>query len=205
MFEAPRKPRARTAPELVSRLVDEKLRLSFNGAAEPEQKAALSGLSRVVSGNPAICRRLLLAKPIEVVLIPSGRDYREYGFPPNTNPIASGIFFNDDKAPTALLGLREELVSRKRHLMVHEMTHAVHFLALTKVERESIDKFLMPVYRSRRWVDEAVAIYAEKAFGAVYSEDELDAPGLYGKTRRDWRDRSVFALFMDELLWPERP
>lgn len=86
--------------------------------------------------------------------------------------------------------------------MVHEMAHAVHFLAFTESERQAIDQMLLPVYRSRRWVEEAVAIYAERAFGAEYGEDDLNAPGLYGKTRRDWSERHVFAQFMDELMRP---
>jgi hypothetical protein len=86
--------------------------------------------------------------------------------------------------------------------MIHEMTHAVHFLAFTQKEREDIDRSLMPVYLNRTWVEEAVAIYAEKAFGAKYNENELNAPGLYGKTRREWHDKHMFALFMSELLRP---
>ena len=71
------------------------------------------------------------------------------------------------------------------------------------LKRDKIDRMLMPVYRSKRWVEEAVAIYAERAFGAEYTEGDLRAPGLYGKTRRDWNPDHVFSLFTKELFRPE--
>lgn len=202
LFERPRARRSRTDPELISAYADDNLTLDAKRVAREEREAALSGVLRVLAGNPAVCRRMLLAKPIRLVIVPKGRDFREFGFPRHTNPRAAGIFWNSDGEERALVGLREEHVLRRPHLMVHEMTHAVHLLGLTKKERATIDEALLPVYRNKRWVEEAVAIYAEKAFGADYTEDELNAPGLYGKTRRDWHDRHVFALFMAELFRP---
>jgi hypothetical protein len=193
---------ARSAPALVDTYADERLRLVANRAAATEKDAAMSGVLRVLRGNPALLKRMLLAKPVSVVIIPENRDFREFGFPRHTNPRAAGIFWNSSKDETALLGLREELIAGKPHLMVHEMTHAVHFLAFTEKERADIDKFLLPVYRSKRWVEEAVAIYAERAFGAKYAPEELSQPDLYGKTRRDWNDRQVFAKFIAELMRP---
>lgn len=204
MFERPRGRKPHTDPELVSTYAAENLRIDAKRISKEEREAALAGVLRVLAGNPVICRRMLLAKPIRMVVVPKGRDFREHGFPQHTNPRAAGIFWNSEKEEVALLGLREEHVLERPHLMIHEMTHAVHFLALTKKERAHIDEALLPVYRNRRWVEEAVAIYAEKAFGADYTEEELNAPGLYGKTRRDWHDRHVFALFMAELLMPKR-
>jgi hypothetical protein len=203
LFERKTKP-ARTEASLVSAYVDENLIVDAKAARE-EREAALGGILRVLGGNPAICRRMMLAKRIRLAIIPKGRDFREHGFPRHTNPNAAGIFWNSAKEEIALLGLREEYILAKPHLMIHEMTHAVHFLAFTQKEREEIDRMLMPVYRSRTWVEEAVAIYAERAFGASYTEEELDAPGLYGKTRRDWNPRHVFSRFMEELLRPLRP
>ncbi|MCC7382214.1 MAG: hypothetical protein IT384_10310 [Deltaproteobacteria bacterium] len=205
LFEAPRSAqrRAPTPSRLLDTYQEERLRLVANRVAPEEREAALQGILRVLSGNPAVCRRMLLARPIDVVLIPKDRDYREYGFPPSTNPNAAGIFWNDPKDERALIGLREERILEKPWLMVHEMMHAVHLIGFTVKERQDIDAMLMPVYRSRRWVEEAVAIYAERAFGAEYSERELAAPDLYGKTRREWTDRAVFALFIEELLRPD--
>jgi hypothetical protein len=162
----------------------------------------MAGVLRVLRGNPALTKRMLLAKPVSVVIVPEGHDYRSFGFPRNTNPNAAGIFWNSSKDEVALLGLREELIEKMPHLMVHEMAHAVHFLAFTQKERDDIDKFLLPVYRSRRWVEEAVAIYAERAFGARYSDSELAQRDLYGQTRREWNDRQVFAKFIAELMRP---
>lgn len=201
LFERKGKP-PRTAPALVSEYAGDKMRIEAKRIAREERDAALEGVLRVLRGNPAVCRRMLKAKPIDLVVVPKGRDFRELGFPPNTNPAAAGIFWSSARAERAMLGLREEQILSRPHLMIHEMTHAVHFLAFTEKERASIDQALLPVYRNRRWVDEAVAIYAEKAFGAQYDEEELAAPGLYGKTRREWHDRHVFALFMKELLRP---
>jgi hypothetical protein len=203
LFERKSKP-ARTDPALLDTFLGEQIRFVGNKAAKEECEAATKGVLRVLAGNPALCKRMLLAKPIKLIIIPKGRDFREFEFPPHTNPHAAGIFWNSSKTEIALLGLREELIVAKPWLMVHEMTHAVHFLAFTQKEREDIDGMLLPVYRSRRWVEEAVAIYAERAFGAEYGEDELNAPGLYGKTRRDWNDQHVFALFIEELMRPDK-
>jgi hypothetical protein len=201
LFERKQKP-ARTDPSLVSQYAAEKLKLHAKRIAKSEQEAAVEGVLRVLRGNPALCRRMLKAKPIDLVIVPKGRDFREHGFPPNTNPNAAGIFWTSTKEERSLLGLREEDILARPHLMIHEMTHAVHFLAFTQKEREDIDRALLPVYLNRRWVEEAVAIYAEKTFGASYNENELNAPGLYGKTRREWHDRHMFALFMNELMRP---
>lgn len=202
LFERPAAAVQRTDPRLLSLYAGERLDLVANKAAAPERDAAMGGVQRVVAGNPALVKRMLLAKPVHVVIIPKGRDFREYEFPPNTNPYAAGIFWNSSKEPRALLGLREELILEKPHLMIHEMTHAVHFLGFTATEREDIDRMLLPVYRSRRWVEEAVAIYAERAFGATYSDEELAQRDLYGKTRRDWDPQHVFARFISELMRP---
>lgn len=201
LFERTGKPK-RSDPALLDRYRDENLRLEANGVAKSEQDSAVEGVLRVLSGNPAVLGRMAIAKPIRLALIPQGEDFRRFGFPRHTNPHAAGIFWNDEKDDSALIGLREEHVARRPHLMVHEMTHAVHLIGLTKKERDDIDQFLLPVYRSRRWVEEAVAIYAERAFGAKYTEEDLQAPGLYGKTRRDWQPRHVFSLFMAEWLRP---
>ncbi len=197
-----RQPPPRTEPSLMSEYAAERLRLHAKRIAREERDASLAGVLRVLGGNPAICRRMLAAKPIDLVVVPKGRDFRELGFPRHTNPDAAGIFWTSAREDRARLGLREEEILSRSHLMIHEMTHAVHFLAFTQKEREDIDRALLPVYRSRRWVEEAVAIYAEKAFGARYTEEDLAAPGLYGKTRREWNERHTFALFMKELLRP---
>lgn len=202
LFERPKRELRRTDPQLLAVYREKRLELVANGAARVEQEAAVEGVLRVLSGNPALLLRMSIAKPISLIIVPKGRDFRELGFPPNTNPNAAGIFWNGPKDERALLGLREERIVAKPWLMVHEMAHAVHFLAFTEKEREAIDQMLLPVYRSRRWVEEAVAIYAERAFGAEYGEDDLRAPGLYGKTRRDWNDRQVFARFIEELMRP---
>lgn len=202
LFERTGPKPARSAKPLLETYASERLKLIANRAAKTEQDTAFSGVMRVLSGNPALVKRMMLAKPVSVVIIPKDHDYRQYGFPRNTNPNAAGIFWNSSKDETALLGLREELIASMPHLMIHEMAHAVHFLAFTAKEREDIDKFLLPVYRSRRWVEEAVAIYAERAFGARYSDEELAQRDLYGKTRREWNDRQVFAKFMAELMRP---
>lgn len=201
-FERTSKP-PRTEAELLARYADEQLDLQTNRVPADVADAAIAGVLRVLAGHPAVIARMLVAKPIRIVLIPEGDDFRRFGFPRHTNPNAAGIFWNAPKDPIAMIGLREEHVRRRPHLMVHEMTHAVHLLGLTARERDDIDQFLLPVYRNRRWVEEAVAIYAERAFGAQYGEDDLNAPGLYGKTRRDWRPDHVFSRFVADWLRPE--
>ncbi|MFO0728998.1 MAG: hypothetical protein U1E65_34785 [Myxococcota bacterium] len=198
-----RKVLPRTAPELLDRFW-ERVELVKNRAAAPEVEAARAGTTAVLSGNPALARRLLLAKPLTITIIPKGRDYRQHGFPPHTNPNAAGIFWNGSGEARAQIGLREEWIAPKPYLAWHEMMHAVHLLAFTAKEREIVDRFLLPVALSRRGVEEVLAIYAERALGAAYGEDDLRAPGIYGKTRRDWNSGTVLARFMDELLCPLR-
>ncbi len=203
LFEPPsRARRVPTPSKLLERYAQSHLRLSAKGIDQEVQDAAMQGVLRVLAGNPAVCKRMLIARPIRLVIVPKGDDFRRYGFPPSTNPRAAGIFWNQPDDRQALLGLREERVLPKPWLMVHEMTHAVHLMGFTAKERGEIDQMLMPVYRNKVWVEEAVAIYAERAFGAEYSEDDLRAPGLYGKTRRDWSPRHVFSLFTEELFRP---
>lgn len=203
LFEAPRGARrARTPPDLLDAYAGQQLQLVGPRPPADVRDAAVQGVLRVLAGNPALARRMLLVRPVRLVVIPPGHDFRQHGFPPHTNPRAAGVFWNGPQDEHALLGLREERVLAKPWLMVHEMTHAVHLLAFTPKEREDIDRMLMPVYRSQRWVEEALAIYAERAFGARYDEDDLNAPGLYGKTRRDWDPQHVFSLFVAELFRP---
>ncbi len=192
----------RSDERLLARYEEERLVVHANRVKSSTVDAAKQGVLRVLSGHPAVLARMLLAKPIHLELIPEQDDFRRFGFPRHTNPNAAGIFWNDPKDDFAMIGLREEHVLRRPHLMVHEMTHAVHLMGCTEKERDAIDQMLMPVYRSKRWVEEAVAIYAERAFGAEYTEEDLQAPGLYGKTRRDWNPRHVFSLFMSEWLRP---
>lgn len=199
LFEGKKHP-GPTPPELLSAYEREQLRMERNRVAGPEHDAAIPGLLRVLAQRPAICRRMLLAKPITVALIPKGDDFRRYGFPPHTNPNAAGIFWNDPKGERALIGLREEEILARPWLMAHEMTHAVHLLGCTQAERELLDQFLMPVYRSRRGNEEALAVYAERLFGAVYSDAELRSGSIYAKIRREWHPDHVFARFVRELL-----
>jgi hypothetical protein len=190
----------RTEVSALDNYVGRKIELHRNKVAGPEHDAALPGLLRVLAGNPAICDRMLLTKSITVALIPKGDDFRRFGFPPHTNPRAAGIFWNDPKGERALIGLREEDILERPWLTAHEMMHAVHLLGMTAEERNLLDRFLMPVYLSRRGCEEAVAVYAEKAFGAQYPAEELSAPGIYAKLRREWHPDQVFSRFMRELL-----
>lgn len=203
LFESPRgKSRRSTGSELLDLYLSKRLKVRANGLKGEVVDAAVQGVLRVLAGNPAVCKRMLITRPIQLVLVPKGKDFRSYGFPPSTNPRAAGIFWNNKDDAEAMLGLREERILEKPWLMIHEMAHAVHLMGFTEKERGEIDRMLMPVYRSQRWVEEAVAIYAECAFGAKYTEDDYRAPGLYGKTRRDWDSQHVFSLFSAELFRP---
>jgi hypothetical protein len=195
----------RTELGLLSHFASEKVRIEANGLGTALQDAVLQGVLRVLSGTPALCRRMLLSKPLTLTIVPNNRSFSAHGFPNHTNPNAVGLFWNRPELERARLGFREACIPEKPWLMVHEMTHAVHLLALTVREREDIDRFLLPVYGSRRWVEEALAIYAERAFGADYGENEYDAPGIYARVRRHWNDRHVFSRFVDELFHPDPP
>lgn len=202
-FEAsPGQARARTDAATLSAYAKE--RLCFSSALPAAQRAALEkALLSVLSGHPALCRRMLLAKPIDVALVSEAVSFRALGFPPHTNERALGVFWNQRSTPLAKLAIRVEAFSLRPWIAVHEMMHAVYFLALTEAERASIQDLLLPVYRDRRWVEEAVAVYAERAMGATYLPEDLDAPPPYGPIRRDWRKNQVFAHFMEKLLRPQ--
>lgn len=205
-YEPPRSRRPeRTAPALLETYRAQRLRLEVHRARDPVVEAALRGVDAVLAGQPAVCRRMLLAKPIRLILAPEGRDFRELGFPPHANPRALGLFYNDPSAECALLGLRQERVLDEPHLMVHEMTHAVHFLAFSEDERRLLDDFLLPVFRSRRIIEEVFAVYAERAFGARYRPEELEGTSVYARARREWNEGQVFARFVSELLRPPGP
>lgn len=203
LFERTGKKPAGATTELLQKYQDKRIVRGPSKVAAESYEHAVQGITKVLAGNPAVCLRMLLAKPIVLTVVPPQRDFREFGFPKHTNPNAAGIFYNQASSPQALLGLREEYIFDKPWLMIHEMMHAVHLMGFTAKEREMIDSFLLPVYRSRRWVEEAVAIYAECAFGAEYGDDDYRAPGIYGKLRREWTPQAVFSLFMSELLRPE--
>lgn len=205
-YEPPRgRASPRTPAELLGAYRERKLILDPHRARAPVVEAAVSGLSMVLAGHPAVCRRMLLAKPIRLILAPEGGDFRALGFPAHANPRALGLFYNDERAGEALLGLRQERVLDEPHLMIHEMTHAVHFLAFTEMERRLVDEFLMPVFRSRRVIEEVLAVYAECAFGARYRPEELQGENVYARARRDWNEGQVFARFVKELLRPPQP
>ena len=191
-----------TPPELLEVYRSQRLVLEPHRAPEPVVEAALQGILSVLSGQPAVCRRMLLAKPIRLILAPEGGDFRALGFPPNANPRALGLFYNDDRSEHALLGLRQERILDEPHLMVHEMTHAIHFLGLSERERKDVDDFLLPVFLSRRIIEEVFAVYAECAFGARYRPEELEGSSVYARARRDWNEDQVFARFVRELLKP---
>jgi len=203
LFERTGKKPTGTTRELLRKYQEKRIIKGPSKVASESYESALHGITKVLAGNPAVCLRMLLAKPIVLTVVPPSRDFREFGFPKHTNPNAAGIFYNQTSNPEALLGLREEYIFDKPWLMIHEMMHAVHLMGFTEKEREMLDGFLLPVYRSRRWVEEAIAIYAECAFGAQYGDDDYRAPGMYGKLRRDWTPQAVFSLFMSELLRPE--
>lgn len=192
----------RTPPPLLDAYRTRRLELEPHRAKAPVVDAAMAGLLSVLAGHPAICRRMLLAKSIRVVLAPEGSDFRSLGFPAHANPRALGLFYNDGRAETALLGLRQERILEAPHLMVHEMTHAVHFLGLSERERKDIDDFLLPVFRSRRVIEEVFAVYAECAFGARHTPLELEGSSVYARARREWNEGQVFARFVLELLRP---
>jgi hypothetical protein len=192
----------RTSPALLSTYRERRLLLEAHRAKAPVIEAALQGVLSVLSGQPAVCRRMLLAKPVRLILAPEGADFRALGFPSHANPRALGLFYNDDRSTEALLGLRQERILDEPHLMVHEMTHAVHFLGLSSRERKDVDEFLLPVFLSRRVIEEVFAVYAECAFGARYRPEELSGESVYARARRDWHEDQVFARFVRELLKP---
>jgi hypothetical protein len=182
-----------------------KLRLQLHGAAPEPAARVTADVERLLGGSLELLARMEVAKDIDVDLIPAGAPFVRFGYPKGTTSGTVGLFWDDPAWPRARIALRQEKLAEVPQLTVHEMAHAIHFLAFTADERELVYRTLLRTYRSRPAIDEAFAIYAEREFLEEFSAQDKRAPGVYGFARQRWSEDHVFTRFVRNLFFPYKP
>jgi hypothetical protein len=173
-----------------------------HGAPPEKLQQVADDVLRLLSGNPQLVSRLGAARPLEIQLIPEGKPMSRYGFPKSSPPDAVGLFWDDPAWKAARIGLRQEHLGKIPQLTVHEMAHAIHFLAFTQEERDMIYRVLLRTYGTRAAVDEAFAVYSEREFLEGFTAHDKRAPHIYGHVRRRWSEEHVFTRFVRYLYFP---
>lgn len=201
--------------------IQSKITIRENGCASALKMRCIRDVARLLGQNPVLVQRLTACIPIELDLIPEGNTLPEFGFPKQTTPAVSGIFWFQHGWEAARIGLRADRLSTSKALVAHVFAHAIHYLAFTKRERELIYSVLRPTFGSASAMDEVFAIYSEQEFltggkkinrdsssGAqsAFQERGKSAPGVYGFTRKQWNENHVFTRFVRKLYYPhEKP
>ena len=155
--------------------------------------------------NKNLVRRLQHSKLIQIDLIPPNQPMGKFGFPKQISPHISGFFWNHPSWAKARIAFRAELIGQDPALVVHEMAHAIHYLAFTQEERSLIYDFLRPAFGHRQAMDEVFAIYSEREFIQEFSPEEKEVQGIYGFTRTQWSENHVFTRFIRKLYFPTKP
>jgi len=192
--------RARADAYLASRV-----KVILHGAPAGLTARVLDEMRGQVQGNLQLIARLQAGRPIFVDVIPTGRKMASFGYPKHASAHAAGLFWDQPSWPEARIALRQEALEKERALVIHEMAHAIQRLAFTREEQDDIYRIMLPVYRSRSWVDEVFAIYSEREFLSAFTEREGLAPGVYGLARQRWDERHVFTRFVRNLYFPYKP
>ncbi len=162
-------------------------------------------LVRQLGANPVLVERLKRGRPIQVDLIPPGHDMARYGYPRVVSRSASGVFWDHPSWESARIAFRQEKLETEPLLVIHEMAHAIQALAFTENERETLYRSLLRTYRSPAAADEVFAIYSEREFTVGFSEEDLRAPGVYGRTRQRWSEDHLLTRFVRNLYFPHKP
>jgi hypothetical protein len=182
-----------------------KLVFHAHGSKDELAERVRRDVVKLVEANLELLSRLEVARPIEIELVPAGHPLSRYGFPKSTHPSAVGLFWDDPSWASARMALRQEKLAEVPQLAVHEMAHAIHFLAFTKEERDLIYRVMLPTYGDRASVDEVFAIYTEREFLGRWTEHDKQQPGVYGMARQRWNENHVFTRFVRHLYYPDKP
>jgi hypothetical protein len=203
---------------MVQDYIQDKVKIRRNDCDESLELKCIQDMIRLIRHNPFLVQRLASCIPIEVDLVPEGKTLPQYGFPKQTTPSVSGMFWFQHDWDAARIGLRADRLSSTKALVAHEFAHAIHYLAFTKKERELIYTVLRPTFGSRSAMDEVFAIYSEQEFltggkknnpdsstGAqsAFQDAGKAAPGVYGFTRKQWNENHVFTRFVRKLYYPQ--
>lgn len=185
--------------------LDAKVKVVPHGAPAALVEQVLGELERQVAGSPELLARLNAARPISIDLVPPGAPMKKLGYPASVSPRASGLFWNQPDWTEARIAYRQERLGVDPALVVHEMAHAIHFLAFTEDERAQLYRLMLPTYRSKAAVDEVFAIYSEREFLPGFGAREKQAPGVYGVARQRWNEEHVMTRFVRHLYFPYKP
>ncbi|MEZ4272668.1 MAG: hypothetical protein R3C68_14925 [Myxococcota bacterium] len=157
-----------------------------------------------LSGNPFLARRMTVAKPLVIDIVPQGQPIASLGYPRMVSARAAGIFWNQPEWPHGRIALRADCLPDDPVLVVHEFAHAIHYLGFTVSERALIYQTLKRTFGSVAAMDEVFAIYSEREFLTHFSIREQQVPGVYGFTRRQWSEDHLFTRFVRKLYFPKR-
>lgn len=202
----------------------QKVTVQENGCPSRYHARVRADACTLLGQNPRLLARLQTVRPIVVELVPIGAQLADFGFPAQSTASAAGIFWNQPEWSQARIGLREEWLDKKPALVAHELAHAVHYLCLSKAERDLIYQTLRPTFGSRQAMDEVFAIYAEHEFLSAcrreqertrstpqqgthnrFGDADKAGPGVYGFARRQWDENHLFTRFMRKLFYPNAP
>ena len=176
-----------------------------HGAGVEYEDRIRSELVRQLQGNTQLISRLETNRPIAVDVIPENVAMAKYGYPKGVSRNASGLFWDHPDWPKARIAFRQERLLTEGHLVVHEMAHALSFLAFTEEERDAVYRIMLPTYRAKVAVDEVFAIYSEREFQNAFRDIDKRAPGVYGMARQRWNENHVFTRFVRNLYFPYKP
>jgi hypothetical protein len=183
---------------------DAKVTLERHGAEGELAERVLGEIRSQLSGNLQLIARLTEGRPLTIDLIPPGKSMAQYGYPKGVSRSASGLFWDHPDWPRARIALRVDRLHEPA-LVVHEMAHAIQYLAFTQEERDAIYRVMLRTYRYKNHVDEVFAIYSEREFLEAFGRRERAAPGVYGMARQRWNEDHVFTRFVRNLYFPYKP
>jgi hypothetical protein len=188
--------------------VEQQVTLRDHAGQAGQADRVRADMVRQLAGNPALARRMRAAKPVVVDLVDNVAEMVKRGYPRSVSRHASGLFWDKPDWEYARIALRADRLDLdvEKTLVFHEYGHAIHYLALTKQERDLIYAALRPVFGHPADMDEVFAIYTEREFlgPAGYAALEKKAPGIYGYTRRQWKEDHAFAAFVKKLYFPHK-
>jgi hypothetical protein len=196
--------KANFAHDAAENYADAHLRIKAHFAPKNTVRFVRERVAELICANPPLIRRLLATKKIRVDIIPPKKSMVKYGFPEASSARAAGLFWDHPDWPEARMALRREHVGGDNALVVHEMAHAIHYLAFTARERKRIYQVLKPVFDSRAAMDEVFAIYSEREMVDNFSALQKRAPGVYGFTRKQWDEDHLFTRFVRKLYRPHK-
>ncbi len=181
------------------------IELEGHGAEAAEIARVRQDAAQLLAGNPALVRRMAIAKALRIDIAPPGGAFTKLGLPRAMSSHVAGVFWDVPEWSKARIVVRRERLPDTPALVAHELGHAIFYLAFTDAERALIYDLLRPTFGSRASMDEAFAIYTEREVQSAFDAKDRAAPGIYGAVRRQWSNDQVFTRFVRKLYFPAKP